>query len=298
MQEAKKIQLNTLDGIQIAANLYSNNSPKLNLIVVAPAAGVPQNYYRKFAEYASQNFDFDVLTFDYRGIGASLHGHVKSNRSSMSEWGSHDMNEALRWGRSRYAKVFLIGHSVAGQVFPKADHAKSVTAAYFVCTQTASKKFWSGWPRIAVNFFWYVALPLTNKIYGYMPGWVLGGSEDLPKKVASEWRRWGLHPQGVLQGDPNVRDQFNRLRIPIHFVNVQDDKILAPVTATREIMHYYGNAVTTFQHIRPKDLRIKKLGHFGFFSCRNSEKLWSMPIMYFTQYIRSLEELSLADSDL
>ena len=298
MQEAKNIQLNTLDGVQIAANLYSNSSPKLNLIVVAPAAGVPQNYYRKFALFASQNFDFDVLTFDYRGIGASLYHHIKLDRSNMSEWGSHDMNEALRWGRSRYAKVFLIGHSVAGQVFPKAEHAKSVTAAYFVCTQTASKKFWSGWPKVIVNFFWYFGLPIANKIYGYLPGWILGGGEHLPSRVASEWRRWGLHPQGVLLGDQRVKDQFNRLRIPIHFVNVEDDRILAPVSATREIMHYYGNAVTTFQHIRPRDLNIKKLGHFGFFSSRYQEKLWSMPIMYFTQYVRSLEEFSLADSDL
>ena len=33
MQEAKKIQLNTLDGVQIAAKLYSHGSSKLNLIV-------------------------------------------------------------------------------------------------------------------------------------------------------------------------------------------------------------------------------------------------------------------------
>jgi len=298
MQQAKNIQLNTLDGVQIAANLYSTSSPKLNLIVVAPAAGVPQNYYRKFAQFASQNFDFDVLTFDYRGIGASLNHHIKQDKSYMSEWGSHDMNEALRWGRSRYAKVFLIGHSVAGQVFPKAEHAKSVTAAYFVCTQTASKRFWSGWPKVVVNLFWYVGLPIANKIYGYMPGWLLGGSEHLPLQVTREWRKWGLHPKGVLQGDQRIVDQFNRLRIPIHFVNVEDDRIMAPVAATREIMHYYGNAVTTFQHIRPRDLRIKKLGHFGFFSSGHKEKLWSMPIMYFTQYVRTLEELSLADNDL
>ncbi len=297
MHEAKKIQLNTLDGVQIAANLYSNSEPKLNLIVVAPAAGVTQGYYRKFAQFSSQNFDFDVLTFDYRGIGDSLSQHIKQDKSKMSEWGSHDMNEALRWGRSRYAKIFLIGHSVAGQVFPKAEHAKSVTAAYFVCTQTAAKKFWRGWPRLVVNLFWYIALPLTSKFYGYMPSWVLGGGEHLPLHVVREWRTWGLHPQGVLQGNQKVRDQFNRLCIPIHFVNIEDDRILAPLTATREIMHYYGNAVTTFQHIRPKDLSIKKLGHFGFFSSGNKEKLWSMPIMYFTQYVRTLEELSLADSD-
>lgn len=295
MQEAKKIKLITKDGVQLAANLFHNNARKSNLIIVAPAAGVPQYYYRNFAAFASQDFDFDVLTFDYRGIAGSLSQPIKDEKSTMSEWGSKDMNVVFKWGNKNYNKIFLIGHSVAGQIFPKAEQAKSVSAAYFVCTQTASKKYWSGWPKVVVNLFWHVAIPLALKIYGYLPKWILGG-QDLPGGVTREWRKWGLHPQGVLQGNQLVKNQFNQLHIPIHFVNVEDDRILAPVNATRELMHYYSNAITTFQHIRPKDLHIKKLGHFGFFSCGHKEKLWSMPIMYFRQYVTSFEEeISLAD---
>ncbi|XOV93131.1 MAG: hypothetical protein ACFHWX_00180 [Bacteroidota bacterium] len=298
MQEARKFELITRDGVQLAASLFHNDTRKSNLIIVAPAAGVPQYYYKKFAEFASEDFDFDVLTFDYRGIAASLKKPIKEDKSTMSEWGSKDMDEAFRWGSEKYDKIFLIGHSVAGQVFPKAEHARSVTAAYFVCSQTASKKYWSGWPKLAVSLFWYIVLPFTSWIYGYLPKWTLGGGENLPFKAVREWRKWGLHPQGVLQGDQRVKDQFNQLHIPIHFVNIEDDRILAPVDATRELMHYYSNAITTFQHIRPKDLHINKLGHFGFFSSGHKEKLWSMPIMYFRQYVKSFEEeISLADKD-
>ncbi len=297
MYEGKSVQLTAKDGVKLSAHLFSNHISKPNLIIVASAAGVPQYYYKKFAQFASGSFDFDVLTFDYRGIAGSLNHPIKKDQSLMSEWGSHDLNAAIRWGNTKYDKIFLIGHSVAGQVFPKAEYADSVTAAYFVCTATASKKFWNGWPAFVVNLFWYVAIPLLSVIYGYLPSWVLGGGENLPLPAVKEWRKWGLHPQGVLQGKAEVTRQFARLHMPIHFLNVEDDKILAPVSAAHELMHYYSNAVTTFQFIRPKDLKIKKIGHFGFFSSGNKDKLWSMPIMYFTQYVRSLEELSLADTD-
>lgn len=297
MQEAKKINLITKSGVELAARLFRNDRKKSNLIVVSSAAGATQRYYRKFAQYVSHNFDFDVLTFDYRGVGESLKHQIRQDQSYMSDWGSKDLNIAILWGRQYYEKVFLVGHSVAGQVFPKAENAKFISAAYFVCSQTAAHKFWSGWPKIVVLLFWYLALPLATRFYGYLPKWVLGGGEDLPLNVAREWRKWGIHPEGVLQGDKNVKEQFNQLHMPIHFVNIEDDQIFAPVAATRELMHYYGNAVTTFQHIRPKDLQVDKIGHFGFFSCSQKEKLWSMPIMYFTQYVKTLEEFSLADKD-
>ncbi len=297
MLEAKKISLVTRDGVKLAAKLFRKNQMKDSLIIVSSAAGAPQYYYKKFAQFISQDFEFDVLTFDYRGVGESLNHPIKKEKSNMSDWGNKDLNIAILWGQQYYKKIFLVGHSVAGQIFPKAKNAKFITAAYFVCTQTAAQKFWSGWPGIVVRFFWYLVLPLASSIYGYLPKWVLGGGENLPYHAAREWRKWGLHPEGVLQGDKELKEQFNRLRIPIHFVSIEDDKLFAPVAATRELMHYYGNANTSFQHIRPRDLHVTKIGHFGFFSCSQKEKLWSMPVMYFTQYVKSLEELSLTDKD-
>lgn len=290
MQNERKIDLETDDGVRISATHFIGNERSQNLILIAPATGAPQKYYRKFSEFATGNFDFDAITFDYRGIGNSQLYPIKEDTCTMSEWGEQDLKAVIDWADEKYQRIFLLGHSVAGQIFPKASNSERISAAYFVGSQTAYHGHWEGLPWIYVLIFWYILLPLTTRLYGYLPGWTLGGNINIPKQVALEWRKWGKHPQGVLQGKSEMKKSFDRIRIPIHFINIKDDKILAPVGATRELMHYYTNAVTSFQYIRPRDLHIKKLGHFGFFASKHQEKLWSMPILYFTQFVRKLDK--------
>lgn len=288
MEKAEKFILKADDGVDIGATVFQHRQKSPHLIILGPATGAPQHYYRKFAEFASGNFEFDAVTFDYRGVGDSLTGPIKKDKSRMSDWGQYDLKAIIDWADKRYDKIFLLGHSVSGQLFPKAENRDRISAAYFVGSQTAYYGYWLGWPWIQVSIFWYLSIPLTTLFMGYMPGWAMGGKVSLPKGVAREWRKWGTHPNGVLQDNPQTVAQFNSVKAPIHFVSIEDDKLMAPTAATKELMHYYGNAKTSFQFIRPKDLGVKAIGHFGFFKSRHQEKLWSMPILYFTQFVKKL----------
>lgn len=289
MQKAEAFLVKTNDNTPISATLYTQEKSSPHLIIMCPAAGAPQGYYKAFAEYASKYKDFDVITFDYRGIGDSLIGSVKKSNARMSEWGTEDLQAIVDWADIKYDRICLLGHSVAGQIFPKSGKHDRILAAYFVGTQSAYHGHWKGLWWIYVLIFWYLLIPISTLIYGYLPGWAMGGNIPLPKGVAKEWRKWGTHSGGVLQDDPEVIRQFESIDIHVHFVNIEDDKLLAPNQATQAIMHHYKNAVTSYQYIRPEDLKLKKIGHFGFFKKEFAKQLWPMPMYYFSQFVNKLD---------
>ena len=279
----KEITLVTSDGYALAANLFAGNSSATQLIVVASATGVPREYYKKFAGFLSEPGQFDALTFDYRGIGGSLKGKVSESKARMSDWGRYDLQAALAWGFENYSKVFLIGHSVAGQVFPLAGLSSKVSAAWFVGSQCAASHLWDGKYRLLVEFFWRVANPLPTKLLGYMPAFVVGGGLPLPKYAALEWRSWGLHRHGILQDNAEVKRQYEALKIPVHFVNIEDDHMLAPPRAVQYLRSQYANAQTSYQQLKPSEFGLREIGHFGFFKSRYKEKLWHLPLEYFRE---------------
>ncbi|MFY0601060.1 MAG: hypothetical protein JXR03_15395 [Cyclobacteriaceae bacterium] len=285
-EAATLIDIETKDGYSISASLYQGTGKSKHLIIICPAAGAPQRYYRGFADFASQDFEFDALTFDYRDIGASKKQSIKSSKATMYNWGEYDIKATIDWADEEYDKIFILGHSVAGQVLPYADNNERISAAYFVASQSPYFGYWSGFSQLKALIFWHIIIPMTTLIHGYLPGWAMGGNVSLPKGVAQEWRRWGLSQDGYTRSDANAKEKFNALRIPMHFVGLADDLLYAPSEAVQALMRRYGNAKTSFQYIRPGDLGLKSIGHFGFFRSKYEEKFWSMPIMYFTQFVK------------
>jgi predicted alpha/beta hydrolase len=278
-------QLTASDGYQLSAQLFKGSTPSKALVVIASATGVPKPYYSKYATYLTETGPFDALTFDYRGIGESLHGPIKGFDAKMSDWGRLDLQATLAWGFGNYEKVFVIGHSVAGQVLPLAELSSRISAIWFIGSQCAANHLWDGVHRVLVDFFWKVSLPLTTKLLGYMPGMAVGGGPPLPKHVALEWRTWGLHPEGIWQGNDEVKSKFQALTMPIHFVGVQDDHMMAPPRAVQFLQSQYSNAQTTHEQLNPSDVGLKEIGHFGFFRSRVKDKLWHLPVDFFRPYL-------------
>lgn len=274
------LQLTATDGYQLAAGLFRAQASARSVVVIASATGVPQGYYAKFAAFAAERGGMDVVTFDYRGIGGSLHGKLTDNTAKMSDWGTLDLQAALAWCFSRYERVCLVGHSVAGQIFPLAELSQKVSAAWLVGSQCAASHLWDGRYRLAVKIFWHLANPLSTAVLGYMPGFVVGGGPGLPKAVALEWRRWGLHRNGVWQDDEEVIKKFKSLQLPVQFVSITDDHMLAPPRAVKYLQTQYAGARSSFLSLHPADFGLRRLGHFGFFRSRAGEILWELPITY------------------
>ena len=60
MAQAEAFEITTGDQTNISATLYTGDTKSNHLIIVCPATGAPQGYYRGFAEYAADYKDFDV----------------------------------------------------------------------------------------------------------------------------------------------------------------------------------------------------------------------------------------------
>ncbi len=277
----KKIRIVTEDGFQLSATLFESDTQTKELVIIGPATGAPQSYYRPFAKYVKDEKGMNSLIFDYRGVGESLDTSIEKSDASMNDWGTKDLKAIINWAYDHGYRIYLIGHSITGQLLPLTESADKIGAAYFVASQTTSSYFWEGKYRLLVLMFWRVIVPLLTKIYGYFPGWGMGSKISLPKGVVEDWRKWGLHKDGVIQGEPRRQDLYSRVTNYIHFLSMADDHLFAPRLATEQLMRRYFGARSTFEMIYPEDLSVKEIGHFGFFRNRFRESLWQKPIDYF-----------------
>ena len=274
-----------MDGARLSATFYETaESASKPLIIIGAATATPQVYYARFARYAALE-GYNVLTFDYRAVGRSLFTSLKNSRAKMTDWGIYDLSAAIDWAkRNGFTKVNLLGHSVAGQVFPLAKNAFRVKAAYFVASQSAAQQHWRGFEKFKVWVFWYILIPTLTRIYGYLPGWSMGGKVGMPSTAAWEWRSWGRHPLGVLQGIKSRKEAFADINIPVHFVSLQHDKTLAPQRAVKVLQSQYAGATSSHEHLLAKDFNAKKLSHFDFFRGKHKEALWHKPLEFFAQH--------------
>ena len=276
-----KIKIETEDQFQLSATFYESEQHSDDLVVIAPATAATQLFYRSYSRYLAKEKEMNVLTFDYRGVGESLPGDIKSFDASMSDWGFKDLRAVINWAHDQGHNIYLLGHSVAGQLFPFTESANKVCASYFVASQTASMHFWEGKAKLFVLLFWRFLLPIVTKVYGYLPGWTLGAQTPLPKGVAQEWRSWGLHKDGAIQGIQRLQEMYNQVTGYVHFLNIGDDKYLAPRNATEQLKWRYFSARTSMESVYPQDIEEEEIGHFGFFRSEFKHKLWDKPVDYF-----------------
>ena len=94
----ERVEITCADGVRLHGHLVRSRSdaPAGLPVLLSPATGVKQHYYLRFVHWLAQQ-GHDVLVFDYRGIGLSLHGPLKHCRASLAEWGQQDQVAALDW---------------------------------------------------------------------------------------------------------------------------------------------------------------------------------------------------------
>ncbi|UUZ49572.1 hypothetical protein LP420_04705 [Massilia sp. B-10] len=80
------LTLTTADGYPIAATRYPAQGTTRAHLVVMLATGVPQGFYRRFAQFASSQ-GYAVMTIDYRGIGRSETGLAQGLSHGLSGLG-------------------------------------------------------------------------------------------------------------------------------------------------------------------------------------------------------------------
>ena len=261
-----EVTLTAGDGYRLGATLFEGGE---RAVLVMPATGVPQSYYAKFAAFLAAR-GFTVLTFDYRGIGRSLHGDVRAVEARMRDWALLDAAAAFAFLKKD--SLVVVGHSFGGQALGLLPEPERIDRALVVGSQSG---YWRHWPALGRAWMWPVthfALPAVSRLHGYFPGSRFGFGEDLPKGVAIEWASWCRHPR-YLVGALGVEERYRRVSAPLRAYAISDDAF-APRSAVAALLELYPNAPGEIREVHPRQLGRKSMGHFGFFREAFRDSLW------------------------
>jgi predicted alpha/beta hydrolase len=263
------------DGRELAAHWFAA-SHRRGVIVMNGATGFPQAFYFKLAQYAAER-GYDVLVYDYRGIGLSGRGTPATEAVRMSDWGLLDMRAALDAGaeRAQGQPVVTFGHSVGGQFLGLLRNHALARAHVQVATSTGYWR-WEAAPfRFLAWWFWRVHGPLMLALKGFIPtggGWA---GLPLPRGVYEEWRRWCLRPEhfGPDLSTYLADNCFDEIRAPVLTVGFTDDPIATRRTVG-ELNKFFPNAQRESRWYSPADAGSRRIGHEGFFASRHRDTLW------------------------
>lgn len=166
-KEPQTIHFSTADGYTLTGTLYRPQHPKAS-IVVSSATGVPQAFYRRFAIYATQHH-FQVLTFDYRGIGKSAPKTLKDFHMSYLDWGHYVLSSAIDVLATSSLPIYMIGHSYGGQALGLTRNHHLVKAMQCYGTGVG----WHGYmplkEKFKVQVMWNLVFPPMVALTGYLP---------------------------------------------------------------------------------------------------------------------------------
>jgi len=266
------------DGALLAATLYEPAGPPepgTPITIVAPAVAVQRRFYGRFAGYLAEQGS-PVLTFDYRGIGGSRHGTLKSSRVRMRDWCLLDVPGMLTWARRTYPErpIHWVGHSMGGFATGLAANNRLIARQLNVATLSGYWGRMAAPERYRVFLLMGYVAPLVIGALGYFPGRLMGG-EDMPGPAFLEWRRWCMTPE-FLFADATLaeRANFAGLRAPLRVVQIADDPWGTEGAVAHMAGHFTGSADRTTWHVTLAEAGTTKIGHFGFFRPDMRETLW------------------------
>jgi predicted alpha/beta hydrolase len=272
--------LQAADGYPLAATRYAAQGQERARLIVAAATGVPQGFYRRFAEFAAAR-GYTVLTFDYRGIGRSAPASLRGFQADFLDWARLDLSAVVDSMAQQGGPLYLVGHSYGGHALGLLPNHEQVDAMYMFGVGAG----WHGWmphfERPRVLLMWRLIGPLLTRWKGRLAWSKLGMGEDLPLGVYRQWRRWCSFPHYFFD-DPQAAEVtagFAKVRTPIMAINASDD-LWAPPRSRDAFMRGYRQAPWYGIDVGPHTAGIGKIGHMGYFRPA-AAPLWEQALAWF-----------------
>jgi predicted alpha/beta hydrolase len=134
-----------------------------NVVIIAPATSVKAEYYHRFAGFLFENGS-DVVTFDYRGIGASRPPDMRAVEASYVDWGRRDLEAVLRYVAEHYPgqPIDVVAHSIGGFAVGLAPSSHLVRRVLTVGAQFAYWKDYAPHKRLQMVLRWHLFMPLRR----------------------------------------------------------------------------------------------------------------------------------------
>ena len=172
MNSFETLWINCKDGYKLAAQFYpASDNSKQYPILICPATGITKVFYHAFAEWLNQQ-GYSVLSFDFRGIGESLHGELKDSTASINDWGILDIPAAVDTllEKTQAKKVILIGHSAGGQLLGINPNYQKVAKVIAIAGSTGHIKGLKGKTKLLAPIMFNVIFPVSSLFKGLRGG--------------------------------------------------------------------------------------------------------------------------------
>lgn len=270
-----KLNITASDGYRLSGTQYVPDGDERGVVLIVSAMGVAQRFYTPVARWLAAQ-GWRVITFDYRGMGESRNGSLRDLKIDLQGWARLDCDAALGTAAAAaHGKPLVwLGHSLGGQLpaFTPGMHRVSR-----VITIASGSGYWrdNAWAlKRRVWLLWFLIGPLATLWLGYFPGRRLGMVGDLPAGVIRQWRRWCLHPNYAIGVEGNrVAQQFAEMPVPVSGFAFSDDELMS--ARNIEWLHdaYRGTRVA-LRHLKPSEMGLQRIGHFGFFRPEHAATLW------------------------
>ena len=250
------------------------------VVIINAATSVRCRHYSRFADYLFAN-DFDVITYDYRGIGESRPASLKRLKASWSDWGALDFEAMLKRAQREFPDqpIDVVGHSFGGCAAGLGASGRLIRRLVTVGAQFAYWRDYAPAHRWRMLGKWHVVMPLITMLYGYFPGKRLGWLEDTPAGVVRDWStptaRYERRPSGQ---DLHIRN-FAAVTAKALAISVSDDPY-GTIPAIERLLGYFTHASNTHLRIAPEDIGEKEVGHFAFFRSAYQATLWPIALSW------------------
>jgi predicted alpha/beta hydrolase len=264
------------DGTALAGVRYGHAGPP---VLMAGALAVPQRFYAAFCSWLAAR-GFQVLSFDPRGIGASLRDSLREVRGDMLTWARQDFAAAVRLlaQGQQEGPVRVVGHSLGVHHAAMTDAATQALIGHVVSV-AAGAGYWRDWApasRRAAPLMLHLAGPLLTPLFGHFPGRRLGMVGNLPAGVMRQWSRWCRHPGFAWGAEPDaVRPSLASARFRITALAFGDDQTMTEA-CTRQLLAALPQAPSTLRLLQPAEVGLARIGHLGAFRPENGAALWPL----------------------
>lgn len=280
MSEFETLTIRCADDYILSGHFYphtTSTTKKTYPVLICPATGITKQFYHHFCVWLQQQ-GYDVLVFDFRGIGDSLHGALKKSSASIVQWGQLDIPASIDFllEKTHAERVILVGHSAGGQLLGIVPNYAKVAKVIGVSSSTGHVKWLKGRTKILAPVMFNVIFPIARFTLGYGPTKAIGMGENLPKDVAREWAQFCNTPGYILNAmGQQVNEQQNyhaQIQCPITCVWATDDEIATEKTV-QDLLRLYPHAATQVVSLEPKQYGHTQIGHMLMFK-RSHQNLW------------------------
>jgi predicted alpha/beta hydrolase len=252
------------------------------VVIINAATSVRCRHYSRFADYLFDH-GFDVITFDYRGIGESRPASLKGLQATWTDWGALDFEAMLKRAQREFPgqPIDVIGHSFGGCVAGLGASGHLIRRLLTVGAQFAYWRDYAPAHRWRMFGKWHVLMPLITMICGYFPGKRLGWLEDTPAGVVRDWSlsTARYEKRSSARAIPSGQLPFAGVTAQTLAISISDDPY-GTVPAIERLLGYFTGSHRTHLRIHPEDIGEEEVGHFAFFRSPYQATLWPIALAW------------------